>query len=184
MTLETSSEAAVNTAAAGSAARINRRKPFLGRTRQTSMRVAKFVPGMVWLLIVYAIVEWSVPDVNGVFFTFAYMQFTPLVLLLGVAAIVVLSDIWRIARPNANKSSLVNRVIIVAMVYGGLWLASTVLLVVNGNLHLMKIFGTLEFFFMFLITLAEWRVAIDVMSFTQMRTVDMSNSDITTHDHQ
>jgi hypothetical protein len=180
MTLDASQDA-VNTTTAATA--VKRQRPFLGRTREASRRVAKFVPAMLWVLLFYTILEWSVPDMTHVFFTFAYMNFSWLGLLAGIVPIVLLLDIRRIAQPNANKAGLVNKVIIIAMVYGGLWLASTVLLVVNGNLHLMKIFGTLEFFLMFLATLIEWRVAIDVMSFTQMRTVDMSNSDITQHDH-
>jgi hypothetical protein len=176
------SQDAVNTTSAASAVR--NRRPFLGRTRRATGAVARFVPGLLWMLLFYSIIEWVVPDMNQPFVEVGYMKLTPLHVVWFFSSLCIVSDIYiLVATQSVSKSTVVNKIIIAAIAFLGLLLVSVVLLVVNGHLNWLRIYATGEFAVLTFLAVAEWLIAVKALEVLTRRFVDMANSDITQHDH-
>jgi hypothetical protein len=150
----------VGAAVEGDSDKAHRRRPrggFLG-----------YVPGFVYILILYIIGRLVFSDPRVPLFDISGYQLSWVEVLLLAAAIVAMAEQVKVAKPGINNTTEV-------LLMGATAIIQIVLFALSAaKVPILSIFDNTEFFLLTLINLAQTAVAYQINSATLMRTISSS----------
>jgi hypothetical protein len=145
-------------AVVGGADRVGRRRPG----------VFSYLPGFVFILILYIIGKFVFSDPRATLFDVLGYKLAWVEVLLVAAAIVAMAEQVKVARPGVNNTTEV--LLMGAIAIGQLLLFA----LAAAKVQALNIFDNTEFLFLTLINLAQTAVAYQINSATLMRTISSS----------
>lgn len=150
----------VGAVAVGDSDRAHRRRPRGG--------VLGYVPGFVYILILYVIGKFVFSDPRATLFDFWGYRLSWVEVLLLAAAIVAMAEQVKVAKPGINNTTEVLLMGLIAIVQ--------ILLFALGaaKVPALSIFDNTEFLLLTLINLAQTAVAYQINAATLMRTISSS----------
>jgi hypothetical protein len=150
----------VEAAVIGDADRVQHRKPRGG--------LFGYLPGFVYILILYILGKFTFADPRAVLFTVLGYQIAWVEVLLLAAAIMAMAEQIKVAKPGVNNT-------IEVMFMGGIAIVQIVLFALAAaKVPSLAIFNNTEFLLLTLINLAQTAVAYQINSATLMRTISSS----------
>ncbi|MBV9560021.1 MAG: hypothetical protein JOY90_06100 [Bradyrhizobium sp.] len=130
--------------------------------------VLVFVPGFVYILILFIIGRFAFPDPRATLFDISGYQLSWAEVLLLAAAIVAMAEQVKVAKPGINNTTEV-------LLMGATAIIQIVLFALSAaKVPILSIFNNTEFFLLTLINLAQTAVAYQINSATLMRTISSS----------
>ena len=140
--------------------RAHRRRPRGG--------VLGYVPGFVYILLLYIIGQFVFPDPRVSLFDIWGYQLSWVEVLLLAAAIVAMTEQVKVAKPGINNTTEV-------LLMGATAIIQILLFALGAaKVPILSIFDNTEFFLLTLINLAQTAVAYQINSATLMRTISSS----------
>lgn len=150
----------VDTAVVSDSDKAHRRRPRGG--------VLGYVPGFVYILILYIIGQLVFTDPRASLFNISGYQLSWVEVLLLAAAIVAMAEQVKVAKPGINNTTEV-------LLMGATAIIQIVLFALSAaKVPILSIFDNTEFFLLTLINLAQTAVAYQINSATLMRTISSS----------
>jgi hypothetical protein len=136
--------------------------------RRRSRGVLGYVPGFVYILILYIIGTFAFPDPRATLIDVLGYKLSWVEVLLLAAAIVAMAEQIKVAKPGVNNTTEVLLMGVIAIVQ--------ILLFALGaaKVQVLEIFNNTEFLLLTLINLAQTAVAYQINSATLMRTISSS----------
>ena len=136
--------------------------------RRRSRGVLGYVPGFVYILILYIIGKFAFPDPRGTLLDILGYKLSWVEILLLAAAIVAMAEQIKVAKPGVNNTTEVLLMGVIAIVQ--------ILLFALGaaKVQALEIFNNTEFLLLTLINLAQTAVAYQINAATLMRTISSS----------
>ena len=130
--------------------------------------VFSYVPGFVYILILYIIGRFVFPDPRAPLFDISGYQLSWVEVLLLAAAIVAMAEQVKVAKAGINNTTEV-------LLMGATAIVQIVLFALGAaKVSILNIFDNTEFFLLTLINLAQTAVAYQINSATLMRTISSS----------
>jgi len=130
--------------------------------------VLGYVPGFVYILILYIIGQLVFSDPRAPLFDISGYQLSWVEVLLFAAAIVAMAEQIKVAKPGINNTTEV-------LLMGATAIIQIVLFALSAaKVPILSIFNNTEFFLLTLINLAQTAVAYQINSATLMRTISSS----------
>jgi hypothetical protein len=130
--------------------------------------VLGFVPGFVYILILYVVGRFIIPDARATLFDFRGYQLSWVEVLLFTAAIVAMAEQVKVAKSGINNTTEVLLMGAIAVIQVLLFALAAAKVLVLG------IFDSTEFLLLTLINLAQTAVAHKINAATLMRTISSS----------
>jgi hypothetical protein len=130
--------------------------------------VLVYVPGFVYILILYIIGRFVFPDPRVPLFDISGYQLSWVEVLLLAAAIVAMGEQVKVAKPGINNTTEVLLMGAIAIIQIPLFALSA------AKVPSLGIFNNTEFLLLTLINLAQTAVAYQINSATLMRTISSS----------
>jgi len=138
------------------------------RRRRPRGGVFVYVPGFVYILILYIIGRFVFPDPRAPLFDISGYQLSWVEVLLLAAAIVAMAEQVKVAKTGINNTTEV-------LLMGATAIVQIVLFALGAaKVSILNIFDNTEFFLLTLINLAQTAVAYQINSATLMRTISSS----------
>jgi hypothetical protein len=150
----------VGAAVVGDSDRAHRRRPRGG--------VFGFVPGFVYILILYIIGKFVFSDPRAILFDVFGYRLSWVEVLLLAAAIMAMAEQVKVAKPGINNTTEVLLMGLIAIVQILLFALAA------AKVQVLGIFDNTEFLLLTLINLAQTAVAYQINSATLMRTISSS----------
>ena len=127
-----------------------------------------FVPGFLYILILYVIGRFVVSEPRAPLFDISGYQLSWSEVLLLAAAIVAMAEQVKVAKPGINNTTEV-------LLMGATAIIQILLFALSAaKVPVLGIFNSTEFFLLTLINLAQTAVAYQINSATLMRTISQS----------
>ena len=150
----------VEAAVVGDSDRFRRRRPGGG--------VLNYVPGFVYILILYIIGKFVFPDPRATLFDVLGYRLAWVEVLLLAAAVVAMAEQVKVAKPGINNTTEV-------LFMGAIAIIQLLLFALAAaKVQVLGIFDNTEFLILTLINLAQTAVAYQINSATLMRTISSS----------
>jgi hypothetical protein len=150
----------VGAAAASDSDSAHRRRPRGG--------VLGYVPGFVYILLLYTIGQLVFSDPRASLFDISGYRLSWVEILLLAAAIVAMAEQVKVAKPGINNTTEV-------LLMGATAIIQIVLFALSAaKVPFLSIFDNTEFFLLTLINLAQTAVAYQINAATLMRTISSS----------
>ena len=139
-----------------------------GRHRRTSAGILSYVPGFVYILILYIIGKFAFPDPRATLFDIWGYKLAWVEVLLLAAAIVAMAEQIKVAKPGINNTTEV-------LLMGAIAIIQILLFALGAaKVQALAIFDNTEFLLLTLINLAQTAVAYQINASTLMRTISSS----------
>jgi hypothetical protein len=138
------------------------------RHRRRPRGILVFVPGFVYILILYIIGKLVFSDPRATLFDMFGYRLSWVEVLLLAAAIVAMAEQVKVAKPGINNTTEVLLMGLIAIVQIVLFALASV------KVQSLSIFDNTEFLLLTLINLAQTAVAYQINSATLMRTISSS----------
>ena len=136
--------------------------------RRRSRGVLGYVPGFVYILILYIIGKFAFPDPRATLFDILGYKLSWVEVLLLAAAIVAMAEQIKVAKPGVNNTTEV-------LLMGAIAIVQILLFALSAaKVQALEIFDNTEFLLLTLINLAQTAVAYQINSATLMRTISSS----------
>lgn len=130
--------------------------------------VLGYVPGFVYILILYIIGKFVFPDPRATLFDILGYRLSWVEVLLLAAAIVAMAEQIKVAKPGVNNTSDVLLMGLIAIVQIMLFTLGA------AKVEVLEIFNNTEFLLLTVINLAQTAVAYQVNAATLVRTISSS----------
>ena len=138
------------------------------RRRRASGGGLSLVPGFVYVLILYIVGRFIIPDARATLFDIWGYQLSWVEVLLFTAAIVAMTEEIKVAKPGINNTAEV-------LLMGAIAVIQIVLFALGAaKVLVLGIFNNTEFLLLTLINLAQTAVAYQINAATLMRTISSS----------
>jgi len=138
------------------------------RARHRRPSVLGYVPGFVYILILYIIGKFVISDPRVTLFDVLGYRLSWVEVLLLAAAIVAMTEQIKVAKPGVNNTTEV-------LLMGGMAIIQLLLFSLGAaKVQALGIFDNTEFLLLTLINLAQTAVAYQVNAATLMRTISSS----------
>jgi len=138
------------------------------RARRRRAGVLGYVPGFLYILILYLIGRFVFPDPRATLFDFLGYRLSWVEVLLVAAAIVAMAEQIKVAKPGINNTTEV-------LLMGAIAIIQVLLFALGAaKVEVLAIFDNTEFLLLTLINLVQTAVAYQINSATLMRTISSS----------
>jgi hypothetical protein len=138
------------------------------RARRKRPGVLGYVPGFVYILILYIIGKFLFSDPRATLFDMLGYRLSWVEVLLLAAAIVAMAEQIKVAKPGINNTTEV-------LLMGAIAIIQVLLFALGAaKVEILGIFDNTEFLLLTLINLAQTAVAYQINSATLMRTISSS----------
>src|SRR5215469_5799784 len=138
------------------------------RRRRPRGSILGYVPGFVFILLLYIVGQFIFPDPRASLFDILGYRLSWVEVLLLAAAIVAMAEQVKVAKPGINNTTEV-------LLMGATAIIQIVLFALSAaKVPILSIFDSTEFFLLTLINLAQTAVAYQINAATLMRTISSS----------
>ena len=138
------------------------------RARYRRPSVLGFVPGFLYILILYIIGRFAFPDPRAILFEYLGYRISWVEILLTAAAIIAMAEQIKVAKPGINNTTEI-------LLMGAMAIIQLLLFSLGAaKVQSLEIFNSTEFLLLTLINLVQTAVAYQVNSATLMRTISSS----------
>ncbi len=135
---------------------------------RSSTGVLRFIPGFVYILILYIVGKFAFSDPRAPLFDILGYQLSWVEILLLGAAVVAMAEQVKVARPGINNTTEV-------LLMGAIAIVQLLLFALGAaKVDALRMFDNTEFLILTLINLAQTAVAYQINSATLMRTIASS----------
>ena len=135
------------------------------RRRRLGGGIFGYIPGFVYILILYIIGKFVFPDPRATLFDMWGYKLSWVEVLLAGAAIVAMAEQIKVAKPGINNTTEV-------LLMGAIAIIQILLFALGAaKVQALSIFDNTEFLLLTLINLAQTAVAYQINSATLMRTI-------------
>jgi len=138
------------------------------RARRRRRSFLNFVPGFVYILILYVVGKLIFSDPRATLFEIMGYRLAWVEVLLLTAAVVAMAEQLKVAKPGVNNTTEVLFMGVIAIVQLLLFSLAA------ANVEALQIFDNTEFLFLTIINLAQTAVAYQINAATLMRTISSS----------